>query len=136
MSPNRSERLNNAPCDIAAHLPTPRGSELLEPGVTVGGGGYGEPRISGADGHLLHGTWHVGTARNAAKTRHLAARPVASVAHMRGEDLGVFAHGFVVTTNIDLGVAVDHPSQRLAGTGSVSGSGLWFGARPAARNPP
>jgi hypothetical protein len=53
----------------------------------------GEPRISGADGHFLHGRWHFGTARSAAKARHLAARPAASVAHMRGEDLGVFTHG-------------------------------------------
>jgi len=55
----------------------------------------GEPRISGADGHFLHGRWHFGTAAGAAKARHLAARPAASVAHMRGEDLGVFAHGTV-----------------------------------------
>ena len=55
----------------------------------------GEPRISGADGHFLHGRWHFGTAPDAAKARHLAARPAASVAHMRGEELGVFAHGTV-----------------------------------------
>jgi Pyridoxamine 5'-phosphate oxidase len=59
----------------------------------------GEPRISGADGHFLHGRWHFGTARNAAKARHLAARPAASVAHMRGEDLGVFTHGTVEELN-------------------------------------
>jgi hypothetical protein len=53
----------------------------------------GEPRVSGVDGHLLHGRWHFGTARSAAKARHLAARPATSVAHMRGEDLGVFTHG-------------------------------------------
>lgn len=35
----------------------------------------GEPRISGADGHFLHGRWIVGTHRQAAKARHLAARP-------------------------------------------------------------
>lgn len=55
----------------------------------------GEPRISGVDGHFLHGKWCFGTARGAAKARHLAARPAASVAHMRGEDLGVFTHGTV-----------------------------------------
>lgn len=55
----------------------------------------GEPRVSAADGHFLHGKWHFGTARSAAKARHLAARPAASVAHLRGEDLGVFAHGTV-----------------------------------------
>jgi hypothetical protein len=59
----------------------------------------GEPRISGMDGHFLHGKWHFGTARTAAKARHLAARPAASVAHMRGEDLGVFTHGTVQVLN-------------------------------------
>lgn len=59
----------------------------------------GEPRISGVDGHFLHGAWHFGTARSAAKARHLAARPAASVTHMRGEDLGVFTHGTVETLN-------------------------------------
>ncbi|MFJ9695524.1 pyridoxamine 5'-phosphate oxidase family protein [Kitasatospora sp. NPDC101183] len=59
----------------------------------------GEPRISGADGHFLHGRWHFGTARTAAKARHLAARPAASAAHMRGEELGVFTHGRVEVLN-------------------------------------
>lgn len=59
----------------------------------------GEPRISGVDGHFLHGKWHFGTARSSAKARHLAARPAASVAHMRGEDLGVFTHGTVEILN-------------------------------------
>ncbi|MCE7003903.1 pyridoxamine 5'-phosphate oxidase family protein [Kibdelosporangium philippinense] len=53
----------------------------------------GEPRISGVDGHFLHGTWVFGTARDAAKARHLAARPAASVAYIRGEEVGVFTHG-------------------------------------------
>lgn len=60
---------------------------------------HGEPRVSGVDGHFLHGTWYFGTARSAAKARHLAARPAASAAHMRGEDLGVFTHGTVRTMN-------------------------------------
>ncbi|WP_405146030.1 pyridoxamine 5'-phosphate oxidase family protein [Nocardia salmonicida] len=59
----------------------------------------GEPRISAVDGHFLHGQWHFGTARHAAKARHLAARPAASVAHLRGEDLGVFTHGTVEVLN-------------------------------------
>ncbi|MEJ3742279.1 pyridoxamine 5'-phosphate oxidase family protein [Actinomycetes bacterium KLBMP 9797] len=59
----------------------------------------GEPRISGVDGHFLHGKWHFGTARDAAKARHLAARPAVSVAHLRGEDLGVFTHGKVEILN-------------------------------------
>ncbi|WP_280386082.1 pyridoxamine 5'-phosphate oxidase family protein [Nocardia wallacei] len=63
----------------------------------------GEPRISGADGHFLHGSWHFGTARTAAKARHLAARPAASAAYMRGEDLGVFTHGHVDILNPEHG---------------------------------
>ncbi|MET8312351.1 pyridoxamine 5'-phosphate oxidase family protein [Micromonospora sp. NPDC005173] len=59
----------------------------------------GEPRISGVDGHFLHGKWYFGTARGAAKARHLAARPAVSAAHMRGEDLGVFTHGKVEVLN-------------------------------------
>jgi hypothetical protein len=70
----------------------------------------GEPRISGADGHFLHGRWLFGTARGAAKARHLAARPAASVAHLRGEDLGVFTHGTVEILNpADAEPAADWP---------------------------
>lgn len=56
----------------------------------------GEPRVSGVDGHFFHGRWVVGTARSAAKARHLAVRPAVSASHLRGEDLGVFVHGRVV----------------------------------------
>jgi hypothetical protein len=52
-----------------------------------------EPRISAVDGHFLHGRWIFTTAKTAAKARHLAARPAASVAYVRGEEIGVFAHG-------------------------------------------
>lgn len=52
-----------------------------------------EPRISGVDGFLWHGKWLFGTARGAAKARQLAANPAVSVAHLRGEELGVFTHG-------------------------------------------
>jgi len=59
----------------------------------------GEPRISAVDGHLLHGRWIIGTARRAAKARHLAARPGISATHLRGEQLGVFTHGVAVELN-------------------------------------
>ena len=59
----------------------------------------GEPRISAVDGHFLHGKWVFGTARSAAKARHLAARPAASAAHIQGEELGVFTHGTVEILN-------------------------------------
>ncbi|MFH9352414.1 pyridoxamine 5'-phosphate oxidase family protein [Kitasatospora sp. NPDC017646] len=70
----------------------------------------GEPRVSGVDGHFLHGKWHFGTARTSAKARHLAARPAVSAAHLRGEDLGVFTHGTVETLNPHNGeAAADWP---------------------------
>jgi hypothetical protein len=57
--------------------------------VTAGG----EPRVSAVDGHFLHGCWIFSTERSSAKARHLLQRPAASVAHLRGEELGVFTHG-------------------------------------------
>jgi general stress protein 26 len=54
----------------------------------------GEPRISALDGHFLHGTWTFGTSGTSAKARHLAARPAVSVAHVDGEDLALFTHGY------------------------------------------
>jgi len=53
----------------------------------------GEPRVSGVDGHFLRGRWVFTTAGGAAKARHLRKRPQVSVAHLRGDDLGVFTHG-------------------------------------------
>jgi hypothetical protein len=38
-------------------------------------------RVCVRAGRVLHGKWYFGTARSAAKARHLAARPAASVAH-------------------------------------------------------
>ncbi len=59
----------------------------------------GEPRVSGADGHFLHGRWVFSTERSSAKARHFAARPAVSLAHLRGDDLGVFTHGRVEVLN-------------------------------------
>lgn len=58
--------------------------------VTAGG----EPRISALDGHFLHGTWTFSTGGGAAKARHLERRPAVSVAHIDGEELAVFSHGY------------------------------------------
>ncbi|MGI8447935.1 MAG: pyridoxamine 5'-phosphate oxidase family protein [Streptosporangiaceae bacterium] len=59
----------------------------------------GEPRVSGADGHFLHGCWVITTERSSAKAGHFAARPAISAAHLRGDDLGVFTHGRVEELN-------------------------------------
>ncbi len=58
--------------------------------VTAGG----EPRISALDGHFLHGTWTFGTSGTSAKARHLERRPAVSVAHVDGEELALFSHGY------------------------------------------
>jgi hypothetical protein len=65
----------------------------------------GEPRVSAVDGHFLHGRWIFSTARSSAKARHLQRRPAASVAHLRGEDLGVFTHGTAELLNPAAGTA-------------------------------
>jgi hypothetical protein len=73
----------------------------------------GEPRVSAVDGHLLHGRWVFGTSPGAAKARHLRARPAASIAHLRGEELGVFAHGVAETLNpVDGPADPDWPATR------------------------
>ncbi|MGH3067013.1 MAG: pyridoxamine 5'-phosphate oxidase family protein [Streptosporangiaceae bacterium] len=59
----------------------------------------GEPRVSGADGHFLHGCWVFSTERSSAKAGHFAARPAISLAHLRGDELGVFTHGRVEELN-------------------------------------
>lgn len=58
-----------------------------------------EPRVSGADGHFLHGCWVFSTERSSAKAGHFAARPAVSLAHLRGDELGVFTHGRVEELN-------------------------------------
>ena len=71
----------------------------------------GEPRISGVDGHLLHGRWVFTTAGNAAKARHLRARPAISAAHVVGDDLGIFTHGnveFLTDAHPDFPAVEDH----------------------------
>lgn len=70
-----------------------------------------EPRISGVDGHFLHARWVFTTSGTAAKARHLRARPAISVAHIRGDDLGVFVHGeaeFLTSANADFDAIEQH----------------------------
>ena len=54
----------------------------------------GEPRVAPVDGHLYRARWLFGTAPNAARARHLAARPAVSAAHTRGEGPCVITHGY------------------------------------------
>lgn len=53
----------------------------------------GEPRVAPVDGLFYRGRWHFGSSPEAARTRHLAARPAVSASHTRGEALAVVVHG-------------------------------------------
>ncbi len=87
-------------------------AEIRAPVATVTA--RGEPRISAADGHLLHSRFVFTTGRDAAKARHLRARPAVSVAHVVGDSLGVFVHGraeFLTPAHADF----DEIEQHLVG---------------------
>ena len=56
----------------------------------------GEPRVAPIGALFVHGAFHLPTVAQAARTRHLAARPAASVTYYEGNDLAVIAHGGVV----------------------------------------
>ena len=71
----------------------------------------GEPRVSGEDGHFLHARWVFTTSGTAVKARHLRARPGVSVAHIVGDDLGIFCHGraeFLASDHPDFPAIEDH----------------------------
>lgn len=53
----------------------------------------GEPRVSGMDGHFLHGRWTMSTSRSSPKGRHVLARPAVSAACIEGEEVAIFTHG-------------------------------------------
>jgi Pyridoxamine 5'-phosphate oxidase len=53
----------------------------------------GEPRVAPVGALFVRGAFHVPTVAQAARTRHLAARPAASVTYFEGTQLAVVAHG-------------------------------------------
>ena len=55
----------------------------------------GEPRVAPIGALFVHGAFHVPTVAQAARTRHLTARPAASVTYYEGNVLAVIAHGRV-----------------------------------------
>jgi hypothetical protein len=89
----------------------------------------GEPRISAVDGHFLHGRWVFSTDGSAVKARHLRSRPAASVAHLRGDDLGVFAHGdveFVEKDQPDWSVIDDHLTKHYGSSPTTWGDDIVY----------
>lgn len=97
----------------------------------------GEPRVSGVDGHFLHGCWVFGTSRSAAKARHLRVRPAVSAAHLRGEGLGVFTHGMAEVLNPPAGPADpqwdsihEHLTKHYGGSPLTWGDVVYYRLRP------
>jgi Pyridoxamine 5'-phosphate oxidase len=56
----------------------------------------GEPRVAPINALFVRAAFHVPTVAQAARTRHLAARPAASLTYFEGTNLAVVAHGRVV----------------------------------------
>jgi Pyridoxamine 5'-phosphate oxidase len=55
----------------------------------------GEPRVAPINALFVRAAFHVPTVAEAARTRHLAARPAASLTYFEGTNLAVVAHGRV-----------------------------------------
>jgi Pyridoxamine 5'-phosphate oxidase len=53
----------------------------------------GEPRVAPIGALFVRGAFHVPTVAQAARTRHLGARPAASLTYFEGTELAVVAHG-------------------------------------------
>jgi hypothetical protein len=89
----------------------------------------GEPRISGVDGHFLHGRWVFTTSGRAAKARQLRQRPAASAAHIDGDDLGVYAHGrveFLDPANPDFAGIEEHLTAHYGSSPSSWGDDIAY----------
>lgn len=53
----------------------------------------GEPIVGPVDGMFLRGRFFCGSASNSLRAKHIRARPVVSVTHVRGEELAIVVHG-------------------------------------------
>jgi Pyridoxamine 5'-phosphate oxidase len=61
----------------------------------------GEPRVAPISALFVRAAFHVPTVAQAARTRHLAARPAASLTYFEGTHLAVVAHGRVAIIYAD-----------------------------------
>lgn len=53
----------------------------------------GEPFVSPLDGWFLHGQFIVSTAGKAMRANHVRRNPAVSLAHVVGDDIGIWVHG-------------------------------------------
>jgi hypothetical protein len=80
---------------LAAHLQGSRTVALAT--VTA----RGEPRVAPINAFFLRAAFYVPTVAEAARARHLARRPGASLTYFEGVDLAVIAHGHVTIIGPD-----------------------------------
>jgi hypothetical protein len=74
---------------LVAHL---QGSLTVALGTVTA---RGEPRVAPITAFFLRASFYVPTVAEAARARHLAQRPGASLTYFEGTDLAVIAHGHV-----------------------------------------
>jgi hypothetical protein len=85
----------------------------------------GEPRVAPINALFAHAAFCVPSVTQAARTRHLLARPAASLTYFEGNDLAVIAHG-QVTVIADGEPAFDELDALQVAAGKESPRG-WLG---------
>jgi hypothetical protein len=85
----------------------------------------GEPRVAPINALFAHGAFCVPSVAQAARTRHLVARPAGSLTYFEGNDLAVIAHG-QVTVIADGAPAFDELDALQVAAGNESPRG-WSG---------
>jgi hypothetical protein len=61
----------------------------------------GEPRVAPIGSLFVRASFHVPTVAQAARTRHLVARPAASLTYFEGTSMAVVVHGHVAVIDAD-----------------------------------
>ncbi len=114
---------------LAAHL---QGSLTVALGTVTA---RGEPRVAPINAFLLRASFYVPTVAEAARARHLARRPSASLTYFEGTDLAVVAHGRAALIDADHDAFTElEATQVECGNQSVrewQGSGVYLHVQPA-----
>jgi hypothetical protein len=95
----------------------------------------GEPRVAPIAALFLRGAFYIPTVAEAARARHLARRPGASLTYFEGTDLAVIAHGDATIVDVNHPDFVEVDAMQVeCGSGSVrewSGQGIYIRLQPA-----
>jgi hypothetical protein len=114
---------------LVAHL---QGSLTVALGTVTA---RGEPRVAPIAAFLLRASFYVPTVAEAARARHLAARPGASLSYFEGIDLAVVAHGKATIIGADDARFAELDATQIeCGNQSVrewEGTGVYLNIEPA-----